>query len=105
MQFLATEMFKVKSNIASEIIKEAPKMSPYDLRNNKSFKRKRVNSVQHNTESGSYLGPKIWDLVPDEIKKSESLNALKFKIKRCIPEECPCRICKLYLGQVGFITT
>ena len=45
MQFLATEMFKVKSNIASEIIKEAPKMSPYDLRNNKSFKRRRVNSV------------------------------------------------------------
>ena len=37
-------------------------MSPYDFRNNNLFKRKRVNSVWHGTESISYLGPKIWDL-------------------------------------------
>ena len=53
----------------------------------------------------SYLGPKIWDLVPNEIKECESLHAFKFKIKKWIPEECPCRISKICLGQVGFITT
>ena len=88
-------MFKVKNNIAPEIMKElfAPKMSPYDLRNNNSFKRMRVNFVWHATESMSYLGPKIWDLVSNEIKESQSLDASKFKIKRWVPEECPCRIC------------
>ena len=47
IQALATEMFKVKNNVALEIMKElfAPKTSPYDLRNNNSFKRMRVNSV------------------------------------------------------------
>ena len=47
IQALATEMFKVKNNIAPEIMKElfAPKMSSYGLRNNNSFKRRRVNSV------------------------------------------------------------
>ena len=107
IQSLATEMFKVKNNIAPEIMKErfAPKMSSYDLRNNNSFKRRRVKSVWHGTESVSYLGPKIWDLVPNEIKESESLNDFKFKIKRWVPEGCPCRICKIYLGQVGFIVT
>ena len=30
----------------------------------------------------SYLRLVIWDLVPNEIKESESHNALKFKIKR-----------------------
>ena len=30
----------------------------------------------------SYLGPKIWDLVPNEMQESESLNALKYKIKK-----------------------
>ena len=101
IQALATEMFKVKSNIPPEIMKEvfAPKMSPYDLRNNNSFKRRIVNSVWHGTESVSYLGPKIRDLVPSEIKESESLNGFKFKIKRWVPEGCPCRICKIYLGQ------
>ena len=107
IQALATEMFKVKNNIAPEIMKElfAPKMSSYDLRNNNSFKRRRVKSVWHGTESVSYLGPKIWDLVPNEIKESESLNGFKFKIKSWVPEGCPCRICKIYLGQVGFIVT
>ena len=53
IQALATEMFKFKKNIAPEIMKElfAPKMSPYDLCNNNSFKRRRVNSLWHGTES------------------------------------------------------
>ena len=78
-------------------------MIPYDLHENNSFKRRRVNSVLHGTELVSFLGPKMWDLVSNEIKESESLNAFKFKIKRWIPEGCPCRICKTYLGQVVFI--
>ena len=107
IQALATEMFKVKNNIAPEIMKElfSPKISHYDLRNNNSFKSRRVNSVWHGTESVSYLGPKIWDLVPNEIKESQSLNAFKFKIKRWVSDECPCRICKIYLEQEGFIIT
>ena len=78
-------------------------MIPYDLHDNNSFKRRRVNSVLHGTESVSFLGPKMWDLVSNEIKESESLDAFKVKIKRWIPEGCPCRICKTYLGQVVFI--
>ena len=73
----------------------APKMSPYDLRNNNSFKRRIINFVWHGTELVFYLGPKIWNFVPNEIKESESLNTVKFKIKRWVPEGCPCRICKI----------
>ena len=80
-------------------------MNPYDLRDNNLFERRRANSVCCGTELVSYLGPKIWDLVPIETRESESLNAFKFKIKRWVPEGCPCRICKIYLGQRGFIIT
>ena len=91
MQALATEMFKVKDNVAPEIMRElfSRKISHYDLRNNNSFKSRRVNSVLHGTESVSYLGPKVWDLVPNEIKESDSLNGFKFKIKKWVLEECP----------------
>ena len=84
VEALATEMFKVKNNIAPEIMKKlfGPKMSPYDLRNNNSFKRRRKNALRHGTELVSYLGPKIWNLVPEEIKEFESLSAFKLKIKR-----------------------
>ena len=37
----------------------APKMSPYELRNGNSFKRRRVNSLWHGTGSLSYLDLKI----------------------------------------------
>ena len=80
-------------------------MSSYDLRNNSSFKRRRVNSVWHGTELVSYLGPKIWDLEPNEIKEPESLDTFKFKIKRWVLEACLCITCKIYPGQVGFIIT
>ena len=46
-------------------------MSHYDLCSNNLLKRRRVHSVWPGTESVSYLGPKIWDLVPNEIKESE----------------------------------
>ena len=107
MQALGTEMFKVKNDIAPEIMKElvTPKMSRYYLRNNDSLKGRKVNSAWHGTESVSYLGPNIWDLVHNEIKESESLNAFKLEFKKWVLEGRPCRICKKYLGQVGFIIT
>ena len=47
IQALATEMFKVKNNIAPEIMKElfAPKMNPHDIHYNNSLKRRRVNPI------------------------------------------------------------
>ena len=63
-------MFRVKNNFDTEIMKElfVPKISPYDLHNNKLFQRSRLTSVWHGTESVSYLGPKIWDLETNKIK-------------------------------------
>ena len=70
MQVLATEMFKVKNNIALKIMKDffAPKIGRYELRNNNSCQRRKVNSVWRGTESVSYLAPTVWGIVPIEIK-------------------------------------
>ena len=57
-------MLKVKKNITPGSTNElfAPKKSPYDLRNNNSFKRKMVNLVWCGTEMVSYLGKKSMGL-------------------------------------------
>ena len=34
-------------------------------------------TVYHGTGSISYLGPKIWDIVPIELKNVQSLNCFK----------------------------
>ena len=75
----------------------------YILRNNSEFRSKNAKTVTYGTEPVSFLGPKIWNLVPQEIKASESLNSFKSKIKTWSTTACPCRLCKVYVPQVGFI--
>ena len=43
---------------------------------------------------------KIWDLVPRDIKFSQYLSIFKRKIKKWVPLQCPCRLCKIYLQHV-----
>ena len=77
----------------------------YNLRNRNDFVIPRVNTVYHGTESITSLGPKIWAVVPEEIKQKNSLNSFKESIKKWVPINCPCRLCKNYLNGVGFINT
>ena len=105
MQVLATEMFKIHRGLSPEILRETfvSKTSSYNLRRNDTFEKRKVYSVYHGTESLSFLDPKIWDLVPVELKQSETIYSFKLKIKNWVLFECPCRICKTYIKQVGFL--
>ena len=40
-----------------------------------------VRSVYNGTESLSFLGPKVWDIVPTELKKVKTLSALNQKLR------------------------
>ena len=51
----------------------------------------------------SNIAAKIWNKIPNEIKEACSLTVFKSKIKKWVPEGYPCRLCKTYVGQVGFI--
>ena len=75
----------------------------YNLRRNSFLNRRRVNSVRCGTKSVSYLAPKIWGTLPKEIRDSQTLNRFKAKIKKLVPGECPCRLCKTYIPQEGFM--
>ena len=48
--------------------------NPYNLRQNSLNFRSRINTVYHGTESISNLGPKIWDLVPSNLKEISDLD-------------------------------
>ena len=60
----------------------------YDFRNPSEFARQNVRSVFNGTENISFLGPTIWDIVP-ELKQLESVNAFKREIKKWKPVSCP----------------
>ena len=54
-------------------------------------------------ESISTLGAKICALVPENLRQLTSLNIFKRGIKKWNPSNCPCRLCKIYVQNVGFI--
>ena len=54
----------------------------YNLRYNSLFSRPLVKSVYKGTESLSFLGPKIWDILPDIYKGLPDLNSFKKALKK-----------------------
>ena len=88
--------------ISPPLLKEVfvPRQCNYELRGNNFLERRRVKAVRYGTES---IYSKIWAILPNEIKDSDTLQIFKAKIKKWVPVECPCRLCKIYLPQVGFI--
>ena len=77
--------------------------SQYNLRYNSLFSRPLVKSVYKGTESLSFLGPKIWDILPDTSKDLPNLNSFKVALKKWRLVNCPCRNCKVYIANVGFV--
>ena len=102
LQVLVIEIYKVKNGIMNDIFElQNP---THNLRSScNQFRRENVKTVHYGIQSVRYLGPKIWELVPNNIKYSNSLSKFKKLIKSWKPEACPCRLCITYIAQVGSI--
>ena len=83
LQKLATEMYKVRNNPSPTLMKHVfpDREIPYNLRNLDPFQSTNVSTVFNGTETDAFRGPKIWAIVPEDIKKSISLIRFKEKIK------------------------
>ena len=100
-----TEIFKVKTGIAPELMKDVFEFAdvPYNLRNQSKCRRSIPCTERYSIETASSIGPKLWDKVPTEIKNSKSLEEFKARIKSWVPKNCPCKICKLFIKRVGYL--
>ena len=102
IQSLAIELFKTKNGYT-------PMNNIFTLKrkvlycSEQIFMTRSVRTVYNGTETLSYLGPKIWLIIPIDIKDSMSLGEFKRKIRLWKPTNCPCRVCKVYINNVGFI--
>ena len=75
----------------------------YNLRNNTSLKIGNLKTVYYETESLTNLGAKIRNLLLNEYKELKSLSTFKLRISSWVTNECPCRMCKNYVANIGFI--
>ena len=118
IQTLGIEMYKVSNGLCKTKIKcktnglspeimneifQIREESRYNLRYTSQFTIPPIHSVYNGRESVSYMGPKIWEPIPHAFKQINSLSGFKKAIKEWKPSNCPCRLCKTYISQVGFL--
>ena len=105
LQIFATENYKVRNGLGPEIMKDIfhSVQKPYNLRNYSTLQSRRNHTVYFGAESMSSLAPKIRETVLCGIRNSKSTDIFKEKIKLWITGKCPCRLCRRYIGHVGFV--
>ena len=105
LQVLATEFYKVHHGLATELMNDIFKKRhvTYYFRKNSTFETRNIKPAYYGSETISFLGPKIWERLPSKNKVSETLNIFKSNVKSWKPENCPCRLCRLYIADIGFI--
>ena len=83
LQILATENFKTKKGLNLVIMEDVFKFKnlTYYLRNKETLNRSNVNSVKYRTETITFLGAKIWRILPNDYKELTFLTTFKSKIK------------------------
>ena len=83
---MLSEVFKVNETI------------PYDLRIQNKLYARDPTKVRYGTETISLLSPKIWSLIPQNVKDSDSLPCFKKgKKEKKKRTNCPCRLSKTFL--------
>ena len=75
----------------------------YNFQHRSDFIAPFARTVFHGTDSISFLGQKVRDIAPSQLKKAQSLNSFKKSIRKWAPDNCPCRLCKRCVNGVGFI--
>ena len=76
IRLLGIELYKVKNNLSTHLISEIFNLwnKDYNLRFQTDFKQGPVNTLNCGLKSLRYLAPKIWGIIPLEIRNSDNLT-------------------------------
>ena len=73
---LATEMYKILNVLSPDIMQYIfeIKSNYYNTRDAPAFSSRNIKTVRYGLKTISYMAPKIWNLVPKEMKQVTTLN-------------------------------
>ena len=105
LQLLTTEIYKTKHDLNPKFMGEifVEKNISYNLRCNNHLSVPIPRTNAYCIETIRYTGHKLWQSLPLEIKESHTLTEFKRKIKKHHFNDCNCRLCRIYLDNLGFL--
>ena len=98
VQYLAKEVYKCINNLNPGYLNDMfiNKDIKYVLRNSQKLCIPKVRTTGFGLMSFKYYGAKIWNTLPDNIKKSESLQVFTNHILSWNGPNCQCTVCRLF---------
>ena len=51
------------------------------------------------------MAAKVWDMVPNDMKKVNDIETFKTNIRKRKPVNCHCKLCLDYVSCVGYVNT
>ena len=105
IRLLSIELYKVKHNLSNQVMSELSNLwnINYDFRSQTDLELGPIYTSAYGLRSLKYFVPKIWNIVPIDIRNSDSLSEFTIKIMSWKPVTCPCNLCHTFVGQVGYI--
>ena len=102
---LMIEVYKYLNGHSPDIMSDIFKLreNMYNLRNFHIFQTENPRSLKYGLDAIPYRASQLWQQVPTDIREAASLTLFKNRIKTWKCEDCPCRSCKIFIQNVGYI--
>ena len=104
IQTLMIELFKIKYDLAPPIMDSLlnRRIVCYNFRNFQEFQSERKRMF-YGLETTNYRAPQLWRILPEEFKQRNTISLFKSDVRQWICNECPSRLCKVFVPNLGFI--
>ena len=106
LQYLLTERYKVKIVLSPPIMNDILTLDQnafYNLRSGVTVTIRNISTNKFDFETITTIGAVLWRNLPNDIKKSDSLNIFKHRTKQWTPDNCPSKICRNFIKNLGYI--
>ena len=99
------EIYKINNNLNLPILSfmSERRNNTFNLRNFQEFVTKRERALKMGLETLKYRSPQLWSILPEKLRQINSLVQFKESVRKWDCIDCPCRLCKLYLPNIGFL--
>ena len=105
IQTLMIEIYKMKNTLNPPVMgfMFERRNNKYNLTNFQEFVTKRKRTGEMGLETLNYRSPQLWSILPENLRQINSLVQFKESVRKWVCIDCPCRLCKLYLPNIGFL--
>ena len=102
IRVLGIELYKTRNNISSHIMNELFEQRNiiYNPRSQTDFTTGPISTVNNGLKS---LRPRIWNIIPPNIRNSGNVETFTRKITCWTPKKCRYRLCLNYIHHVWFV--